>query len=101
MYINDMEKALKEKNLLVVHYQGTAKHYINGQSLFANGHFINRKDVFGIYQNDDGKYYFFITDSERGIPFYGNEYATENDACQALIDDILLLSEISAESSGQ
>lgn len=53
-----------------------------------NNKWSNAIDVFGIYQEEDGRYCFFITDSERGISEYSVVFATENDACEALIKKI-------------
>ena len=48
----------------------------------------NMTDVFGIYQGPDGRYCFFITDSERGIPEYSAVFETEEGACEALVKKI-------------
>ena len=45
-------------------------------------------DAFGICKGEDGRYCFFITESERGIPLYTDVFTTESEACDALIKKI-------------
>jgi hypothetical protein len=44
-------------------------------------------DVFGIYKDKNtDEYYFFITDSERGLRCYAKRTSSEDEACEYLID---------------
>ena len=95
MNIIEMEKKLEENSLIEAHVEGTVKKYIKGEKLFYNGEQVeNCTDVYGVYGLRDGKYCFFVTDSERGIPMRGRVYDTENEACKALIERISLEEEI-------
>ena len=85
MSIDELKNQLQLKGLLSVHVGPSVKKYVAGTSVYANNVWENMVDVFGIYQGKGGKYCFFITDSERGIPEYSAVFATENEACDALI----------------
>lgn len=85
MRIDELKNQLQLKGLLNVHVGSSTKKYVIGTSVYANNAWENMVDVFGIYQGNDGRYCFFITDSERGIPEYSAVFATEDEACDALI----------------
>lgn len=85
MRIDELENQLRLKGLLNVHMGPSVKKYVAWTSVYANNVWENMVDVFGIYQGNDGRYCFFITDSERGIPEYSAVFATEDEACDALI----------------
>lgn len=76
---------LQKDGLLEVHVGDVLKKYIPGSHVFADNTWKNMIDVFGVYQGTDGRYCFFITDSERGIPEYSDVFETEEEACEALI----------------
>ena len=86
MKTDELKNQLQLKGLLSVHVGPSVKKYVAGTSVYANNVWENMVDVFGIYQGNDGRYCFFITDSERGIPEYSAVFATEDEACDALIE---------------
>ena len=85
MRIDELENQLQRKGLLSVHVGSSTKKYAAGTSVYANNVWENMVDVFGICQGKDGRYCFFITDSDRGIPEYSAVFGTEDEACEALI----------------
>lgn len=85
MKTDELKNQLQRKGLLSVHVGPSVKKYVAGTSVYVNNAWENMIDVFGIYQGKDGRYCFFITDSERGIPEYSAVFATKNEACDALI----------------
>lgn len=84
MKTDELKNQLQRKGLLSVHVGPSIKKYAAGTSVYASV-WENMVDVFGIYQGNDGRYCFFITDSERGIPEYSAVFATEDEACDALV----------------
>lgn len=88
MTIIDLKAQLKNDGLLTAHVGINIKKFIVGENVFKNNKWNNAIDVFGIYQGKDGRYCFFITDSEKGIPEYSAVFATESEACDALIKKI-------------
>ncbi len=90
MLICDLEDLLKKEGMLKV-YDGTAfKKYLHGDGIYEDGVFHNVVDSYGIYKGQEGKYCFFITDSERGIPQYLDVLDSESEACEALYEMISL-----------
>lgn len=85
MKLIELGDHLQKEGLLDVHVGYDLKKYVPGIYVFANNMWRNMINVFGIYQGVDGKYCFFITDSERGIPEYSAVFATEDEACEALV----------------
>lgn len=90
MNIHEMEEVLKKKGLLTAHYNGVLKEYVTGTVIFKDGKWKNLKDVFGIYKDKNGKYIFFITDSERGIITFRYKLDSEEVACNTLLEFIAL-----------
>lgn len=88
MKLIELDDHLLEKGLLDVHVGYELKKYVPGSHVFINNEWENIVDAFGIYQGPDGKYCFFITDSERGIPEYSVVFETEEEACEALVKKI-------------
>lgn len=88
MTIIDLKAQLKNDGLLTAHVGMNIKKFIVGENVFKNNKWNNAIDVFGIYQGKDGRYCFFITDSEKGIPEYSAVFTTESEACDALIKKI-------------
>ena len=87
MKVNELENKLRELNLLNVHVRGRIKEYIDGAKIYYDNEVHNCIDVFGIYKSSDGKYCFFITESERGgILDYLDICETEEEACDKLLD---------------
>lgn len=93
MNIKELEIRLKNENLLSVYAYGNKIEYIDGSTLYYDDVFHNCVNSFGIYTNGN-KYRFFITDSERGIPFKGKVFASELEACDALYSKITNLNSI-------
>lgn len=85
MTIKEMEAKLAHEGLLEAHVGMNLKKYVNGELIYRDSQWDNCVDVFGICRGEDGSYYFFITESERGIPLYTDVYTTESEACDALI----------------
>ncbi|MCR5837053.1 MAG: hypothetical protein K6G88_11150 [Lachnospiraceae bacterium] len=79
-----LKNQLQIEGLLNVHVGSGIKKYVLGESVYSNNVWENMINVFGIYQGNDGRFCFFITDSERGIPEYSAVFATEEEACDAL-----------------
>lgn len=88
MTINEMETYLQETGLLSVHIGTEVKTYASGRMVYRNGSWENMINVFGIYKGLDGRYCFFITDSERGIPEYSGVFEKEEQACEALLKKV-------------
>jgi len=99
MNISELEKKLKEDNMLKVHVDGVIKRYVSGDYVYKNGKWENKIDVFGIYKSESNEYGFFVTDSERGLAVYGRDYDTEEEACAALIERMYLEEEIYQEKN--
>ena len=85
MSIVDLKEQLKKDGLLEAHVGMSKKQFVQGEMVFKNNKWENAVDVYGIYCGEDGRFCFFITDSERGIPEYSAVFVTENDACESLI----------------
>ena len=87
MRIDELKTALEKEGLMKINYLGCTKFYVSGEFIYNNGQWKNIPDVFGIYKNKDtDDYHFFITDTERGISCYTKVAATEDEACEYLID---------------
>ena len=89
MKISELEKYLNSEGLISVHVGNSVKQFVDGEKVFKNNAWENMVDVFGIYKGQDGRYCFFITDSERGIPEYSAVFAKEEEACEALSTKIV------------
>ena len=98
MNISELEETLKKEDLLKVHMDGTVKEYVKGEVVYDNDGWNNYTDVFGIHQLEDGRFRFFITDSERGIPEQGRVVSTEEEACEMLLERIRRKESIYKES---
>ena len=85
MKLIELSDHLQKEGLLDAHVGDDLKKYVPGSHVFINNMWRNMIDVFGIYQGIDGRYCFFITDSERGIPEYSDVFETEEEACEALV----------------
>jgi len=88
MLLCELKTYLQTEGLMTVHIGENLKAYVPGEKVFSNGMWKNMIDVFGIYRGQDGRYCFFITDSERGIPEYSAVYEDEEEACGALLKKI-------------
>lgn len=87
MKIEELKAELEKEGLMKMNYLGCPKYYVSGEFIYNNGQWNNIPDVFGIYKSaDTNLYIFFITDSERGISCYSKVAATEEEACEYLID---------------
>ena len=82
----ELQAKLSNEALLVVYDRGAPKYYVDETKVFENGEWKNMVDVFGIYQWDSNNYVCFMTDSERGMPYYNDVYDTEGEACQELYE---------------
>ena len=80
MKLVELKNQLQAEGLLNVHVGSSVKQYVQGNNLYVNNSWENMIDVFGIYQGNDGRYCFFITDSERGIPEYSAVFSSEEEA---------------------
>lgn len=91
----ELKQKLQAEDLITVYDRGAKKQYIDGENLIENGTFKNTINVFGLYKSTlTGEYKFFITDSERGIPYYSDFFATETEACEGLYKKISRLKRI-------
>ena len=97
--VDEMETYLQEKGLLSVHMGTEMKTYASGEKVYRNGSWENMTNVFGIYKGPDGRYCFFITDAERGIPEYSGVFEKEEQACEALLRQIERSERIYAKSA--
>lgn len=88
MTIVELEKKLHFEDLNTAHVGESVKQFVKGEKVFVNNAWENMVDVFGVYSDQDGRYCFFITDSERGIPEYSAVFNTEEEACEALYTKI-------------
>lgn len=88
MNIPELEETLKKEDLLEIHMDGTVKKYVKGEVIYKNGEWQKYTDVFGIVKSDEGLYYTFLNDSERGISDYTRMYGTEEEACEDLLEMI-------------
>lgn len=87
MKLDELKTALEKEGLLKMNYLGRTKFYTPGDFIYNNGQWNNIPDMFGIYKvNGTDEYRFFITDSERGISCYSRVAATEEEACEYLLD---------------
>ena len=86
----DFENRLLQEGLMTIYDDGISKDYIDGELLIKNGIRQNALNVFGFYKGKSS-YVIFITDHERGLPYYIDRFSTENEACNALYDYITLL----------
>lgn len=80
----ELKKILKTEGLLEFCGDDGVKQYVDGDKYYYNGIFHNKADIFGVYQNDDGRYVAFITDTERGYPKYETIKNSEEEACEWL-----------------
>lgn len=85
MNISQLKATLEKEGLTKIIFNGSTKYYIAGDFIYNNGQWNNIPDVFGIYKDTD-EYYFFITDSERGLRCYTKRTSSEDEACEYLID---------------
>lgn len=85
MKIVELEYLLKNNGSLKIHVNNAEKTYVRGNDVYKNGKWHNLVDVFGVYQFDDGKYCYFITDSQRGIPELIDVFDSEEEACEELL----------------
>jgi hypothetical protein len=91
----ELEKRLSDEGLFTVYDRGAKKQYIDGEKLIETGTFKNTINVFGFYKSViTSEYKFFITDAERGIPYYSDFFATEQEACEGLYKKIARLKRI-------
>ena len=88
MQISELEEQLYTEGLLSAHVGENVKKFVLGEKVFSNNRWKNLIDVFGIYKGGDGRFCFFITDSERGVPEYTDVFLTEGEACEALLKKI-------------
>ena len=86
--VNELEEMLKEEGLLKAHIDGSIKEYVKGEVVYSNNEWHNCTDVFGIHKLEDGRYRIFITESERGMPRYSKVVATEEEACDLLVEKV-------------
>lgn len=87
MKINELKDFLEKEGLTKIYFNGSKKFYVFGDFIYDNGQWKNIPDVFGIYKdNNTDEYYFFITDSERGLRCYAKRTSSEDEACEYLID---------------
>ena len=91
---NEVIERLAQKGLMKVQRKGHVIEYTEGDTIFYNGTFHNKRNVYGVYYNDKyKKYAFFVTGEERGgIVDYYSKHDTEDEAFTALLDYIDLLS---------
>lgn len=82
----ELQAKLSQEALLVVYDRGSLKYYVDETKVFVNREWKNMVDVFGIYKLDSDNYVCFMTDSERGMPYYADVYDTESEACQELYE---------------
>ena len=82
----DLEKKLIEENLLCVYDRGEKKFYVDESKVFINKKWENMINVFGVYKWDEDNFVCFMTDGERGIPYYTNVFSTESEACRELYE---------------
>lgn len=90
MTISELEERLKKHDMLQVYAYGAMKRYIPPWE----GKWENITDAFGIRRVRFGRYQFYITDSERGIPRYSASFPTEARACGALMRKMSLFKTI-------
>lgn len=90
MKINELRQKLENENLLTIHTEDGEKQYINGEQVWSDGNWHNAINAFGIYEDSDGKFCLFITDSERGIPMYTLICDSEESACDEILEEIEL-----------
>ena len=93
----ELQAKLGQEDLLVVYDRGSPKYYVDESKVFVNGEWENMVDVFGIYKWDSDNYVCFMTDSERGMPYYNDVYDTESEACQKLYEMAVRLKSIHIE----
>ena len=89
----ELEKKLQEEKMTAIYDDGIKKNYIDGEKLIVEGIRKNMTNVFGVYKGKNN-YVAFITDNERGLPYYIDKYETEDEACSSLYDYIVLLNRI-------
>ncbi len=79
-----LEDKLKEEGILVFCGDDGYKVYVDGNKLFYDGLFHNECNVFGIYKENDTRYAAFVTDAERGYPYFCSFKKSEEEACDYL-----------------
>lgn len=91
---SEIIELLSKRGLLKVNRDGCEIEYIDGNKVFYDDSFHNRKNVYGVYHNvQNDKYVFFITGEERGgMVDYYSKYDTEEEAYNAMYEYIDLLS---------
>ena len=82
----DLERRLTEENLMFVFDGNVLKHYVDGTKVYINGEWDNMTNVYGIYAGDEGEFVIFMTDDERGLPYYIDVFDSESEACLALYE---------------
>ena len=85
----ELEKKLRDENLLVFIGDDGHKVYVDGNKVFYDGIFHNESNIFGVYKETDTRYAAFVTDAERGFPNFRSFKKTEEDACNYLYRYVL------------
>ncbi|RKM63053.1 hypothetical protein D6856_02740 [Butyrivibrio sp. XB500-5] len=87
MRIEELSMQLEKEGLLQMDYLGCRKYYVDGEFVYNDGQWRNIPDLFGIYKSkESGNYVFFITDTERGNRCHSESFATEEEACECLLE---------------
>ena len=90
----ELESRLAEENLLKVYDRdGILKQYVDESKIVFDGKWGNMINVFGFFKGKEN-YVVFITDNERGIPYYTSRFSCEEEACDALYEKIARLKRI-------
>ena len=90
MRIPELTTVLQREGWLTAHMYSRIKTFITREKACTYTQWKSMPDVFGICQTDDGQYWLFITDSERGISIYSDVHETEEEACDALLKKVSL-----------
>lgn len=80
MKIEEMECKFSEEKLLSVIDKGALKRYVKP----INEEQVMSIDSYGIIRCNDGTFETYITDSEKGVSYFGSNYKLEEEACEKL-----------------
>ena len=86
MRIEEMECNFFDENLLTIKDRGALKNYV--KPINENQNILT--DTFCIINCRDGSFEIYVSDSERGIPYFNLDFDSEDEACEKLYEYVKL-----------
>lgn len=95
MRIEEMECKFFDENLLTIKDRGALKNYV--KPINENQNILT--DTFGIINCSDGSFEIYVSDSERGIPYFNLDFDSEDEACEKIYEYVKLCKIIELKNS--